>query len=79
MGNTPTVKVYATQNSDGTGTKVLLAEVSRLSGTGEGYTLYPMLGVLGSPTSSSLAGYYIQVWLDTPGYYDNIVVNGVMQ
>jgi len=79
VGNTPTVKVYATQNSDGTGTKVLLAEVSRLSGTGEGYTLYPMLGVLGSPTSSSLAGYYIQVWLDTPGYYDNIVVNGVMQ
>ena len=74
-GSTSRVQVYATQNADGTGAKVLLAEVSRLSGAGEGYTLYPVVGTPGSPVSAGLAGYYVQVVLVGGGaYYDNIVV-----
>ena len=74
-GSTSRVQVYATQNADGTGTKVLLAEVSRLSGAAQGYTLYPVTGTPGSPVSAGLAGYYVQVVLVGGGaYYDNIVV-----
>ena len=75
-GNTAIVRVYATQNSDGTGAKVLLAQVSRLEVTGiPTYTLYRVTGAAGSPASPSLAGYYIQVvLLGGGGYYDNIEV-----
>ncbi len=75
-GSTAKVEVWATQNSDGTGNKTLLTEVSRLEVTGiPTYTLYAVTGVASSPLSSSLAGYYIQVKLLGGGaYYDNIEV-----
>ena len=83
-GTDATVRVYATQNSDGTGTKVLLASVHRIGHTSDGYSLFPTTGTPGSPASSSLAGYYIQVeiggYIDhyIAGYYDNIVVTSRM-
>ncbi len=75
-GNTAKVQVWATQNINGTGNKVLLADVSRLEVTGiPTYTLYHVTGVAGSPVSPSLAGYYVQVKLLGGGaYYDNIEV-----
>ncbi len=75
-GNTARVRVYATQNIDGTGAKVLIAEVSRYETTGiPTYTLYPVTGDAGKPTTPNLEGYYVQVkLLGGQAYYDNIVV-----
>ena len=76
-----TVRVYATQNANGTGTKVLLASVHRVGQAGDGYTLFHVVGAPGSPVSQSVDGYYVQVMIGGPyvdhyiaGYYDNIVV-----
>ena len=78
-----TVRVYATQNANGTGTKVLLASVHRLGLAADGYTLFHVVGTPGSPASQSVDGYYVQVKIGGPysdygqylaGYYDNIVV-----
>ena len=72
--------VYATQNADGTGTKVLLAQVSRPGNDANGYNLFIVKGAPGATTTASVAGYYVQVLLKTVGdpnlggYYDNIVV-----
>ena len=74
-GADPTVRLYATQNPDGTGTKVLLASVDRVfpdSGVVD-YNLVTVMGAPGSPAPSSVEGYYGQVVLDAYGYYDNIV------
>jgi hypothetical protein len=75
-----TVRVFATQNSDGTGTKVELAKVNRVGQAGDAYTLFPV-SATGTPVSPSLAGYYVQVTIGGPyvthyisGNYDNIVV-----
>lgn len=73
-GSTTTVKVYATENSDGTGDKVLLVDVSRDGNTSDGYNLFTVSNT-GEKTSSSLSGYYVQVVLDSAGYYDNIAVS----
>ncbi len=75
-GNTATVQVWATENSDGTGNKALLADVSRLEVTGvPTYTLYSVLGTQGAAAGADLTGYYVQVKLLGGGaYYDNIVV-----
>lgn len=73
-GNIATVQVYATANSDGTGNKVLLAEVSRSGNDADGFTLFPVAGTPGSLTAPGLAGYYVQVMLTTSGYYDDLVV-----
>jgi len=72
--STPKVRVYATENIDGTGYKFLLAEVSRLNGSGQAYNLYTVEGTPGSPSQMRLAGYYVQVELSSYGYYDNVVV-----
>jgi len=87
-GTDATVCVYATQNSDGTGTKVELASVHRVGQATDGYNLFNVVGSPGSPAPASTAGYYVQVSIGGPyvdhyisGYYDNIVVttdyNGV--
>ena len=80
---TATVRVYATQNANGTGTKILLAQVSRPGNTADGYNLSPV-STTGSATDPSLAGYYVQITIGGPyvdhyiaGYYDNIVVTSV--
>ena len=80
----PWVRVYATQNINGTGTKVLLASVDRLGLATDGqYDMYHTVGVPGPGTPSNLAGYYVQVRIGGPysdfgyyisGNYDNIVV-----
>ena len=76
-----TVRVYATQNADGTGTKRLLASVHRLGQTGDGYTLFHVNGTAGTTATSGVDGYYVQVQIGGPyvdhyiaGYYDNITV-----
>ena len=75
QNTTATVQVSATQNANGTGTKVLLAQVSRPGNAEvEGYAMFPVTGTPGSPTPPSLAGYYVQVQLMPAGFYDNIVV-----
>ncbi|OHB53740.1 MAG: hypothetical protein A2Y12_18845 [Planctomycetes bacterium GWF2_42_9] len=77
------VRVYATQNADGTGDKVLLASVNRLGLSTDGYNLFNVTGAQGTPAASSLVGYYVQVRIGGPysdfghyisGNYDNIVV-----
>ena len=80
-----TVRVYATQYANGTGTKVLLASVHRVGLAGDGYTLFHVSGTPGSPASAGLTGYYIQVTIGGPyvdhyiaGYYDNIVVTSAL-
>jgi len=80
-GSDATVRVYATQNSDGTGTKVQLASVHRIGLVGDGYTLFNVVGTQGTPAATSLAGYFVQVSIGGPyidhyisGNYDNIVV-----
>ena len=85
-GTDATVRVYATQYANGTGTKVLLASVHRVNSAGQGYTLYHVDGSPGTTASSSINGYYVQVKLSGPysdyghylsGYYDNIVVTAL--
>ncbi|OHB53741.1 MAG: hypothetical protein A2Y12_18855 [Planctomycetes bacterium GWF2_42_9] len=74
------VLAYATQNADGTGNKVLLAQVSRPGNDANGYSLYTVNGDAGPVTISELANYYVQVMCKTVGdvnlggYYDDIVV-----
>ena len=78
------VRVYATQNNDGTGTKVLLASVNRIGLATDGtYAMYTTLGTQGTPAAAGLAGYFVQVRIGGPwedfhhyisGNYDNIVV-----
>ena len=76
-----TVRVYATQNADGTGTKVELANVHRFGIAGDGYNLFNVVGTQGAAAAAGLAGYFIQVQIGGPyvdhyiaGYYDNVVV-----
>lgn len=70
----PTVKVYATENADGTGNKLLLTSVHRVGQIGDGYDLFTVSGQVSATTPPSVEGYYVQVVLDDIGYYDNIVV-----
>ena len=72
-GNTATVKVYATQNADGTGNKVELVQVSRTGNSSDGYTLF-MVSNTGASASTTVEGYFVQVVLATDGYYDDIVI-----
>ena len=69
--------VYATENPDGTGEKVLLAHASRPGNDSDGYNLFTVSDT-GTETPPGLAGYYVQVALATTGsgnaYYDNIRV-----
>jgi len=80
-----TARVWATQNADGSGNKVLLASVHRIGTPNDGYTLFNTVGTIGAPAPASLAGYFIQVSIGGPyvdhyiaGYYDNLVVTGEM-
>ena len=80
-GTDATVRVYATQNADGTGNKVLLASVHRIGLANDGYNLFNVPGTAGSPAPASVDGYYVQVAIGGPyvdhyisGNYDNIVV-----
>ena len=73
-GTNPSVKVYATQNSDGTGAKMLLAQVSRQGLPGDGYNLFTVTSAPGMVTPPSIQGYFVQVVCDGGGNYDNIVV-----
>lgn len=77
-----TVRVYATQNVDGTGAKTLLAEINRLGQSTDGYSLFNVSNT-GSAAGASLDGYFVQVIIGGPyaykghyigGYYDNITV-----
>ncbi len=77
-----TVRVYATQNANGTGDKTLLVEVNRLGESTDGYNLFNVSNI-GSPADVSLDGYFVQVIIGGPyaykghyigGYYDNITV-----
>jgi len=78
-GATAQAFVYATENADGTGAKVLLAQASRPGNDANGYDLFTVFGT-GSATDASIAGYYVQVLLKTlgdandGGFYDNIIV-----
>ena len=81
IGVDPTVRAYATENIDGTGTKVELASVHRFSVEGEGYDLTDVTGSQGAQVAPGIVGYYIQVAIGGPyvdhyisGYYDNIGV-----
>jgi hypothetical protein len=75
-GATAQAFAYATQNIDGTGAKVLLAEVNRPgtevypAGTSTGSSMSTVQGAAGPRTSSSVAGYYVQVILKTAGAVD---------
>ena len=77
----PTVRVFATQNIDGTGIKALLASVNQPNGSAS--TWVNEVGVQGAPAAASLTGYYVQVVFGGPwslgnhyiaGDYDSIVV-----
>lgn len=78
---TPAISVVATENADGTGTAVTLAQVSRLANSADGYTLTTVTNT-GAAASAGIAGYYIQIMGNVPGgftgaaraYIDNIVV-----
>jgi hypothetical protein len=72
-GVTAMVQVYATQNADGSGPKLLLAQVSRVGQSTDAYTLFPVSSA-SSTSSTNVAGYYVQVVLATPGYYGGPIV-----
>ena len=85
IGCTAQAFVYATQNADGTGTKVLLAQVSRPGDdatlpSATNIKLYTVKGESGPATDASVAGYRVQVLLKTVGdvnqwgYYKRIIV-----
>lgn len=82
-GTDATVRVYATENQNGTGSKVLLAVVNRPGLSTDGYNLFTVTSAPGEPAAEALAGYYVQVVIGGPysyanhylsGNYDNIVV-----
>jgi hypothetical protein len=78
-----TVRVYATQETDGSGDKVLLTSVNRVGEVGDGYDLFTVVGEQSDVVGANLEGYYVQVVIGGPysyanhylgGNYDNIVV-----
>lgn len=80
-GQTIAAKVIATENSDGTGDSVVLTDVSRTSVAGDtDWTLYYETGT-GSIATSSVNGYYVQVFIECDGttggmsyVFDNVTV-----
>lgn len=77
------VFVYATENWDGSGNKVLLVSLSRDGNDGDGYNL-TTVSATGDVAAGALDGYYVQVVLRTTGaadlnaFYDNITVTSAV-